>query len=148
MDPQLVQFTQTAGTTVVALMATEAWSATRYRVVTLWRRFRPADAEAVEAALDETREQIVLSREGEGEAEDRLADEWQGRMMLLLATDPAAAPALERVLREARELLPPGEQSSIGSVRISAHATGNSHVYQAGRDLHITDRRASRPTGP
>ncbi|MFJ9148488.1 hypothetical protein ACIRP7_10490 [Streptomyces sp. NPDC102270] len=142
-----MQFTQTAGTTVVALMATEAWSATRDRVAALWRRFRPADAEDVEAALDETREQIVVGREGEGEAEARLADEWQGRMMLLLATAPAAAPALERVLREARELLPPGEQSSIGSVRISAHAAGNAHVYQAGRDLHITERRVDGHTG-
>lgn len=148
MDPQLVQFAQTAGTTVVALMATDAWSATRDRVVALWRRFRPADSEDVEAALDETREQVILAREGEGGTEDRLAGEWQGRMMLLLATDPATAPALERVLREAREFLPPGEQSSIGSVRISAHATGNSHVYQAGHDLHITERRAGRHRGP
>ncbi|MFI6244856.1 hypothetical protein [Streptomyces sp. NPDC051016] len=124
MDPQLVWFAQTAGTTVVALMATEAWSATRDRVVALWRRFRPADAE------------------------DRLAGEWQGRMMLLLATAPSAAPALERALREARESLPPGEQSSIGLVRFSAHASGNSHVYQAGRDLHIIERRVGRHTGP
>ncbi|MEU7663755.1 hypothetical protein [Streptomyces lincolnensis] len=51
MDPQLVQFAQTAGTTVVALMATEAWSATHDRVVALWRRFRPAGVENVEAAL-------------------------------------------------------------------------------------------------
>ncbi|MFG2963330.1 hypothetical protein ACGFZS_08580 [Streptomyces sp. NPDC048288] len=148
MDPQLVWFAQTAGTTVVALMATEAWGATRDRVVALWRRFRPADAEDIEAALDETREQVVLAREGEDEAEDRLAGEWQGRMMLLLATAPSAAPALERALREARESLPPGEQSSIGLVRFSAHASGNSHVYQAGRDLHIIERRVGRHTGP
>ncbi|WP_030180433.1 hypothetical protein [Streptomyces violaceorubidus] len=148
MDPQVVQFAQTAGTTVVALMATEAWSATRDRVVALWQRFRPGDVDGVEAALDEARAQIVLAREGESEAEDRLAGEWQGRMVLLLTTDPSTAPALERVLREARELLPPGEQSSIGSVRISAHATGNSHVYQAGRDLHITERSVGRHTRP
>ncbi|MGW2329110.1 hypothetical protein ACWC5C_25600 [Streptomyces sp. NPDC001700] len=141
MDPQLMQYAQTAAATVVALMATDAWAATRDRVVALWRRFRPADADGVEAALGETRELVVLARErGEGQAEDRLTGQWQGRLMLLLATDPTAAPDLERALREARELLPLSQQSSIGSVRMSAHATDNSRVYQAGHDLHITER--------
>lgn len=69
-----------------------------------------------------------------------LSDEWHGRLMALLASDPGTAPHLERVVHEARELRPSGGQSLIGSVYISAHTTGNSPAHQAGHDRHITER--------
>ena len=64
MDPKVLA--QAAGTTVVALMATDAWQRTRDGVVALWRRVRPAQADEVGTALEETREEIlVIRREGD-----------------------------------------------------------------------------------
>lgn len=57
MDPEALA--QTAGTTVVALMATDAWQRTRDGVVALWRRARPAQADEIDTALEETREEIL-----------------------------------------------------------------------------------------
>lgn len=136
-----MQLTQTAGATLVALMATERWTATRNQVVALWSRARQSDAEDVALALDETREQVLLARErGERTTEGALANQWHGRLMVLLASAPYAEPDLERLVHEVRELLPPDERSLTGSLHMSAHATGNSRVYQAGRDQHITER--------
>ncbi|MFF4606026.1 hypothetical protein ACFY12_25200 [Streptomyces sp. NPDC001339] len=141
MDPQLAQLAQTAGTTVVALMATEAWRSTRDGVVTLWRRVFPARADEVEAALDDTRADIVLAREqADADAEEALAAEWNGRLRRLLAAQPEVAQELDQLLREAHGRLSAGEQSLIGTVRQSAHATGHGRIYQAGRDQHITER--------
>ncbi|GEC07189.1 hypothetical protein SSP24_48440 [Streptomyces spinoverrucosus] len=107
MDPQLVQLAQTAGTTVVALLATEAWTATRDGVVALWRRVSPARADDAAAAIEETRADVVLAREqGDTETEEALATEWYGRLRRLLAADPSAAQELERVLSEARGNFP------------------------------------------
>jgi hypothetical protein len=123
------------------LLATEAWTATRDGVVALWRRVSPARADDAATALEETRADVVLAREqGDTETEEALTTEWYGRLRRLLAADPSAAQELERVLSEARGQLPPRDQSLIGSIRLTAHASGNGRVYQAGRDQHITER--------
>jgi hypothetical protein len=141
MDPQLAQLAQSAGTTVVALLATEAWAATYIGVVALWRRVSPTRAGDAAAAIEETRSDVVLAREqGDTGTEAALATEWYGRLRRLLAADPSAAQELERVLSEARAQLPPGAPSLTGTVRLTAHASGSGRVYQAGRDQHITER--------
>lgn len=58
----------TAGTTVVALLATDAWSTAKSAVDTVWRRFHPERAEVVEAELVDTRADLVAASE-----EDRSA---------------------------------------------------------------------------
>ncbi|MBX9397448.1 hypothetical protein K4749_28655 [Streptomyces sp. TRM72054] len=76
MDPQLAQ---TAGTTVVALLATEAWTATRDGVVALWRRASPARADDAAAAIEETVPMSSLpGSRGVLETEEALAGEWYG----------------------------------------------------------------------
>ncbi|WP_063806600.1 hypothetical protein [Streptomyces regalis] len=100
----------------------------------------PERAGDAEAALDETRADVVRAREeGDAETEEALTAEWYGRLRCLLAADPSIAQELERALNEARGRLPAGEHSFVGSVRLTAHATGNGRVYQAGRDQHITE---------
>ncbi|WP_055522627.1 hypothetical protein [Streptomyces graminilatus] len=139
MDPEVLA--QTAGTTVVALMATDAWQRTRDGVVALWRRARPAQADEIDTALEETREEILTSRrEGDSAGAEDLERDWRRRLRRLLAADPSVARELEEVLAQARASLPEVEQPSVPSVRMHAQASGNARVYQAGRDQHIVER--------
>ncbi|MFC9466064.1 hypothetical protein [Streptomyces coelicoflavus] len=139
MDPELLA--QTAGITVVGLMATDAWQRTRDGVVALWRRARPVQADEIGTALEETREEILAARhEGDSECAEDLERDWRRRLRRLLAADPSIAQDLEEVLAEARASLPEDERPSIPAVQMHAHASGNARVYQAGRDQHIVER--------
>ncbi|MFD7062882.1 hypothetical protein [Streptomyces sp. NPDC059906] len=139
MDPELLA--QTAGITVVGLMATDAWQRTRDGVVALWRRARPVQADEIGTALEETREEILAARhEGDSEGAEDLERDWRRRLRRLLAADPSIAQDLEEVLAEARASLPEDERPAIPAVQMHAHASGNARVYQAGRDQHIVER--------
>lgn len=65
MGPEMAELARTAGTTMVTLMATQAWESTREGVLTLWRRFQPDRAETVGGELEATREDLLLARESE-----------------------------------------------------------------------------------
>ncbi|MFH9393692.1 hypothetical protein [Streptomyces sp. NPDC017413] len=132
MNPELVALAQSASVTLVGLMATDAWEHTRDGFVTLWQRARPERADAVAAELDNTREDLAA----DATAEDELAAEWQGRIRRLLIDRPQIAVELQRLLDE----LAPGGATPSAAVSQRATATGHSRVYQAGRDLHITER--------
>ncbi|TJZ49678.1 hypothetical protein FCH28_25755 [Streptomyces piniterrae] len=135
MDPILAS----AGTALVGLMVTEAWGQAREGVVALWRRVRPADADAVGRDLDEARAELVEARtEGDdGDATEReLVGEWQRRLLRVLRDDPAAADELRRVLEEAGRAAGATEPPSAG-VHLQARAEGHAQIYQAGRDLRV-----------
>ncbi|WTC92173.1 hypothetical protein OH733_15690 [Streptomyces griseus] len=132
MNAELVALAQSAGTTLVGLMATDAWERTRNGVVALWQRARPERADAVAAELSNTREDLTAYTDTEGE----LAAEWQGRIRRLLIDQPQVAEELQRLLDE---LSPSTSPAAAASVTQHASATGQSRVYQAGRDLHITE---------
>ncbi|MFI7410327.1 hypothetical protein ACIBU0_16855 [Streptomyces sp. NPDC049627] len=139
MDPQIADLARTAGTTMVTLMATQAWEAARDGVVALWQRFQPARAESVGDELEATREDLLLAREAGDEAsEAELAAEWQGRLRRLLLARPEVAEELRRLLAELTPQLP--QQPLIGEIHLRAEASGSARVYQAGRDQHITER--------
>ncbi|MEU3984748.1 hypothetical protein AB0F77_32595 [Streptomyces sp. NPDC026672] len=131
MDPELTALAQGAGLTVVTLMATDAWERTRDGFVALWRRARPERADALAAELDSTREDLLANPADEGE----LAAEWQGRVRRLLVERPDVAEDLRRLLGE---LAP--RTTSAPAVAQRAEASGDSRIYQAGRDLHVTEQ--------
>ncbi|MEV0371726.1 hypothetical protein AB0I10_18160 [Streptomyces sp. NPDC050636] len=129
-----------AGTALVGLMVTEAWGQAREGVVALWRRVRPADADAVGRDLDEARAELVEARTGaaDGDATElELVGEWQRRLLRVLRDDPAAADELQRVLEAARGALP-SETPSAG-VQLQARAEGSARIYQAGRDMRVQE---------
>lgn len=132
MNAELVALAQSAGTTLVGLMATDAWERTRDGIVALWQRARPERADAVAAELGNTREDLAADTDTEGE----LAAEWQGRIRRLLIDQPQVAEELQRLLDE---LSPSTSPTAAASVTQHASATGHSRVYQAGRDLHIAE---------
>ncbi|MFF6998280.1 hypothetical protein ACFY93_25415 [Streptomyces sp. NPDC008313] len=139
MDPEIAALAGTAGTTVVTLMATNAWESTRDGMVALWRRFQPSRAESIGEELEAGREELLLAREaGDAESEAELTAEWQGRVRRFLLARPEAAEALRGVLDELYPSAP--EQPGTERIRLEAHASGQARVYQAGRDQHITER--------
>ncbi|MEV3972327.1 hypothetical protein AB0K68_29935 [Streptomyces sp. NPDC050698] len=139
MGPEIAELARTAGTTMVTLMAGQAWESAREGLVAVWQRFQPDRAEAVGGELEATREDLLLARQtGDADTESELAAEWQARVRRLLAARPEVANELRRILAE---LSPqPPEAQSVVDVRLRAEVSGSGRVYQAGRDQHITER--------
>ncbi|MGA5703378.1 hypothetical protein [Peterkaempfera bronchialis] len=138
MDAELMALSSTAATTVVGLLATDAWEQARHAMGSLWRRVHPQRAETVEAELTEARTEVLAARaSGDEQAEQALVEEWQSRLRRLLAADPQLADEMRRIVAEfAAE--PPSGDGTPGTVRQDAKASHGSRVYQAGRDLHVT----------
>ena len=135
MDPEIAALAGTAGTTVVTLMAGDAWQRTREGVVALWRRVHPERADSIDAELEATRTEVLAGRAaGDRQSEEELTAEWQGRIRRLLAGSPAVAEDLRHLLDE----ISPGAESA-AQIRMRATASGHGRVYQAGRDQHITE---------
>ncbi|MDK9494704.1 hypothetical protein QEZ40_002384 [Streptomyces katrae] len=138
MDPQVAALAGTAGTTIVALMATDAWQRTRDGITNIWQRVHPDRVDSVTGELELTRELILAARNGgDPETEPELRAEWQGRVRRLLLADPSVLEDLRALLDE---LSPdPATHSDTYDVRMRAHATGHGRVYQAGRDQRINE---------
>ncbi|WP_098010990.1 hypothetical protein [Streptomyces sp. sk226] len=132
MEPELTTLAQSAGVTLVGLMATDAWERARDGVVALWQRARPERADAVAAELTDTRADLAA----DATAGEELAAEWQGRIRRLLTERPEVAADLRALLDE----LAPSERTVAPTVAQRATASGSARVYQAGRDQHITER--------
>ncbi|MEW2621983.1 hypothetical protein [Streptomyces sp. NPDC048106] len=136
MDPELTSLAQSAGTTLVTLMATDAWHRTRDGLTRLWRRVQPERAETVAAELEAGREDVLAAMvTNDQETLNELRLQWQGLVRRLLVARPAAAGELRALLDE---LDPDGTAGRPVTQR--ATASGHARVYQAGRDQHIAER--------
>ncbi|MFE3827196.1 hypothetical protein [Streptomyces sp. NPDC059092] len=133
MDAEITLLAGTAGTTIASLLATDAWNGVRNGVLALWRRVRPDHEEHVAVQLDTSRRDLLDARaDGDEEAEREIAAEWRGRVRRLLVAHPELAAELRSLLTE----LAPGTRATT-TVTQHATASGDSRVYQAGRDLII-----------
>lgn len=141
VDPEVAALAA-AGTKVVALLATDAWEATKAAVGSVWRRVYPERTEVVEAELVEARGELMAARAtGDGQSEQMLTGEWQARLRRLFAVDPEAANELRRVLDELVAQLPEAEQVRVGTMEMTATASGHGRIYQVGQgSQHITER--------
>jgi hypothetical protein len=138
MEPELIDLARSAGSTVVTLMATDAWERAREGVVALWRRVSPSRADGVEEELEAARGDLLTAREnGDDLTEQELRDEWTGRVRRLLRERPEVASELRQILTD---LDPELTDSVPRTLQMRAEASGSGRVYQAGRDQHITER--------
>ncbi|MFE5679200.1 hypothetical protein ACFQ7B_12325 [Streptomyces erythrochromogenes] len=136
MDPEMAVLASTAGTTLVALLTTEAWQRARDGVALLWRRADPERADAISAELDVTRSDLLAAQAGgDLESPSELSVEWQGRLRRLLAAHPEETEALRTLLTE---LAPHAPAET--SVTQRATASGHARIYQAGRDQNFGQR--------
>ncbi|MFE3327372.1 hypothetical protein [Streptomyces sp. NPDC059176] len=136
MDAEVALLAQSAGTTLVALMATDAWQHMRDGITRLWRRTQPERADTVAAELEAGREDVLAAiATDDQETLDELRLQWQGSVRRLLVARPAA-------VEELRALLDQLDPDGSAARQITQHATasGQGRVYQAGRDQHITER--------
>ncbi|KUO13098.1 hypothetical protein [Streptomyces sp. DSM 15324] len=136
MDPEVAALAQSAGVTLVTLMATDAWQHARDGIMRLWRRAQPESAESVAAELEAGREDVLAAVVvDDQETLDELRLQWQGMVRRLLVARPAA-------VEELRGLLDQLDPDGATARQISQHATasGQARVYQAGRDQHIAER--------
>lgn len=136
MDAEVALLAQSAGTTLVALMATDAWHRARDGITQLWRRTQPERAETVAAELEAGREDVLAAAAADDQQTfEELRLQWQGAVRRLLVARPAAVAELRALLDQ---LDPDGSVAR----QITQHATasGQARVYQAGRDQHIAER--------
>ncbi|MGO4418866.1 hypothetical protein AB4Z54_08920 [Streptomyces sp. MCAF7] len=144
MEPQLADLARTAGSTVVTLMATDAWQRARERIVALWRRAQPDRADGIDGELETTRDDLLAARDADDleneETRRELSEEWAGRMRRFLAAHPEVVEELRGILDELSPALPGNDQAMNTTIQMRAEASGSGRVYQAGRDQHITER--------
>lgn len=140
MDSELVSLASSGATTVVALLATDGWEEAKSAVSSLWRRVHPDRVETIVAELIETRSALLTARAvGDEQAAPVLVGEWQSRLSRLLAGCPELAGELRRVVAD--ELGPALAEASSArtTIEMHAHAFDQGRIYQAARDLHITE---------
>ncbi|MET9731652.1 hypothetical protein ABZZ79_13605 [Streptomyces sp. NPDC006458] len=137
MDAEVALLAQSAGTTLVALMATDAWQHMRDGMTRLWRRTQPERADTVAAELEAGREDVLAATVADDQQTlDELRLRWQGAVQRLLVARPDAVEELRALLDQ----LDPAEGSAARQITQHATASGQGRVYQAGRDQHITER--------
>lgn len=142
MDP--VSLAGVAATTIVTLLATDAWGTVKKEIGALWRRFRPHEADLVEAELAQAHEEAAAPDTAITRAQTLY---WESRLLRLLSADNAVAAELLRIVDElkARENGP-----VTGSVRQYASASEHSTVVQVGGNARLgalpgdNDREAGR----
>ena len=126
MEAELVALAGTGATTIVGLMATEAWDQARQRVVRLFAR-GGGDASAMDGELTASRAALIAAPEEE--TADVTASV-RVRLRRLLAENPEAAEELRLLVEEFEESAPKRD----GSV----HNTINGGTYSGpvimGRD--------------
>lgn len=141
MDPDLVLFSQSAGTVLTTLLADDAYARAKTAVVALCRRVVPGRAAQVEADLEASRTQLLEARDaGDDARSQQVAEAWQQWLSPILATYPEELTALHAALREAAVEAATIEGPKIGSLRMTAKVKGHGRSYQAGRDLHTGER--------
>ncbi|WP_063790032.1 ATP-binding protein [Streptomyces sp. MMG1121] len=99
MEAELGTLAAQAATAVVGLAVTDAWLNMKHvrRRVTRWLSRRGADGE-----LDAVRDELAAARRhgDEESAADRVAADWERRLLGILEDDPEAAEELRRLLAE------------------------------------------------
>ncbi|HEV2370994.1 MAG TPA: hypothetical protein VGS19_02395 [Streptosporangiaceae bacterium] len=140
MDPELAALTSTAAATLVQLMTTDGWERAKASVGGLWRRAHPGRALAVEADLAAARQEALSARQrGDEQAELDLVGEWRSRLRRLVAANPELERELRQVVNELQPVMEKATEARVNLVTVQAKATGNSRIFQAGRDQHIVE---------
>ncbi|WP_327290704.1 hypothetical protein [Streptomyces sp. NBC_01198] len=99
MEAELAALATSGATTLVGLMASDAWAHARGRLARFFAR--GGEAGPVDAELEESRQELAAAR---GADDDLAAGDveaaWRTRLRRTLRADPAAAEELRRLLAE------------------------------------------------
>jgi hypothetical protein len=131
MEAELASLAVSGATTLVGLMASDAWAATKSRVAALLSRGRAADPEAVEGELAESRSELIAARDsGDESVAADIEATLRTQLRRLLKEEPAAAAALRELIAEAAPA-----QGTTTTVHNTARGEFHGPVVQAG-DIH------------
>ncbi|BCJ46918.1 hypothetical protein GCM10010168_35620 [Actinoplanes ianthinogenes] len=126
-----------AATTIVALMATDAWRQARSLLAGVWRRNRPDQAGCLEVELDSAERIVAVARRGgAGPTEGAVRGDWRRRIDEFLTANPGARDDLRETLRQMAAL--PRQESRRGTLVYSRGQYFGRH-YQSAGDLVIND---------
>ncbi|MFE2917342.1 hypothetical protein ACFRKE_18070 [Kitasatospora indigofera] len=143
VEAEIVALATSGATTLVGLMATDAWTHARSRFAALLGRGR-TDRDALVGDLDEARAELVRAREaGDDAAAGEAAAEWRGRLRRVLRDDPAAVAELLEILAE---FSPQAAEPVRAGVHNSISGTVGTAVM--GRDLSNVTIGAPAPRPP
>jgi hypothetical protein len=135
MEAELVALASSGASTLVALMATDAWGQAKRAVASLLAHSRPEAVPVIEGELEESRRELAAARDRhDGEAEEELVAQWKGRLRRLLVTDPDIASALRAVVDEL-EASASRLNLRTRSIKMDAKASGHGRVYQQGQGV-------------
>ncbi|CAM5569585.1 hypothetical protein ACWIGF_11910 [Streptomyces diastaticus] len=130
MDAELAALAASGASSLVGLMVSDAWSATRERVARLFAR--GGDEEQAAGELTAARAELAeADRRGDAEHRADIEEEWQLRLRRLLRADPEAAVELRRLLDETAPA-----QAPAPTLQVTNTISGGSQqglVIQAGR---------------
>ncbi|MEV6111284.1 hypothetical protein AB0L59_01920 [Streptomyces sp. NPDC052109] len=102
MEAELNAMAVSGATTLVQLMAGDAWATVKSRLRALFGRGRSGDAQAADADLEEARTAVVAATDsGDRAALAAIESVWQARLLLLLHEDPAARDELRALIAAA-----------------------------------------------
>lgn len=90
-----------AATTIVRLMATDAWEQAHVLLTDVWRRNLPNQTGSLEADLDSADQIVAMARRsGSAGVEDVIRGDWRHRFAELLVSTPGARADLEDAMRQ------------------------------------------------
>lgn len=137
MEAELTALAVSGATTLVQLMAGDAWASARDRVRALLRRDRSGQTQTADVELEETRAAVVVATNSDDRAAlAGIESRWRERLLLLLREDPSAEAELRALLAAA------GHSSAQGTTVHNTVSGGDIRgpVIQAGTiegDLHF-----------
>ncbi|WP_063762252.1 hypothetical protein [Streptomyces sp. NRRL F-5123] len=129
MEAELAGLAASGATTVVGLMASDAWAQVRARLARFLARGGAEGAEeAASADLERSRGELVEARQArDAGTEDDVLAEWRLRLRRTLQADPAAAEELRRMLAE----LAPESRAAGGTTYYTANTTHGGVYHEA-----------------
>ncbi|MEU0036448.1 hypothetical protein [Streptomyces sp. NPDC006333] len=102
MEAELTALAVSGATTLVQLMAGEAWTAAKSRASALFGRGRSREEQAADTELEQARTAAVAAaHSGDRAALAGIESQWQARLLLLLREDPAAEGELRALIAAA-----------------------------------------------
>ncbi|SHL95164.1 hypothetical protein [Actinacidiphila paucisporea] len=135
MEAELTALATSGATTVVGLMASDAWAQVRGRLARFFAR--GGEAGAVDAELEQSRQELTAARAADDDlAAGDVEAEWRTRLRRTLGADPAAAEELRRLLAELDPAGAAGQAPT--SVVHNTFSGGVNHgVVMQGRDFRF-----------
>ncbi|MFI0895910.1 hypothetical protein [Streptomyces sp. NPDC020983] len=129
MEAELAGLAASGATTVVGLMASDAWVQVRARLARFFARGGTEGAEeAAGADLERSRDELAeASRARDAGTEEDVRAEWRLRLRRMLQADPAAADELRRLLAE----LVPESPAAGGTTYYTTNATHGGVYHEA-----------------